>query len=1377
MPLSEQRWSRVSGSEFPWERSALEYLRVNLPDLDTYRAWANFSFIADDGTVNEVDALVLTPQGVFLIEIKSHPGTLTGDRGTTWVFDSPGGRSTSMDNPLILAERKSKKLKSLLLRTKGPRNLYIEALVFVSNPDVSIQIQDADRIRLCQRDRDRTPGIIAALKSRRALGLDPNPRHITDRPFIRAFDQALNLAGIRQSRRMHQVGDYEFQDLLGEGPDGAWQDFSAKHTSIKTDLRRVRIYNYTVEPPVDQRIIKSAATREYEILRSLKHPGILEVTGYTDHELGPALLFQHEPGETRLDFYLRQHGASLTLDRRLDLVRQIADALRYAHGRRIVHRALGPESILVTTIDGRPRVRIFNWQAGRELPGTTTSDTRRGSLTVDPREFLEPTSAVYLPPEAITDPHSRTEAMDVFSLGAVAFLIFTNQPPAANLHELYTLLAQHRGLPLPAVLDAASESLQLLIREATHPDIALRVGSAAEFLEVLNKVEEEWTVPATEAFVANPLEARSGDRLPGNLTVSARLGSGSTATAFLVVKDAREYVLKLALKPEHTERLRSELETLGQLDHAFIVKAHSDLLDIGGHAGFLMERAGETTLAGWLRSHGRLSLDLLGRFGHDLLDALHHLEDLGIPHRDIKPDNIGVHQYGKNREYRLKLFDFSLSRLPLDYVQAGTPQYREPYLLGRKRWDSHADRFSATLVLYEMATGVLPQWTDVTSGAASIEPNLIDAPVRESLARFFERALRRDAAARYVSAEEMGFAWYNAFAESSATESRIPDPTERQRALSTITLDTPIIVLGLSTRAENVLAREGIHTVSALLAVSPMHFRHLRGVGNTTRKEIVELIVELRGIFPQTADSVSTPRPALTDAAAGDIDDIAAELLPSPARSTVEREITAALLDLFATGNQAPHWPKQADVAGNRSRQQISQILAKTRERWKRTPSLTSVRTLIGDLLQKNAGYLEVTELAQLLLAARGSSAEGAIRLRRASAVLRAAVEAEATLDPPGFFERRCESGVLILHRGAEAVTPWAQSLAIAARTLACAETLPSPARVLETLRAVNVPDGLTPPADARLVYLAATLAGVAVSPRLELYPKNMSAAQSLQLSAAALAGAEQVTPNEIRGRVADRYPEAEPLPDPPVLTELLRAAGLELKWDSDACVYRPPPRPVTDPTSSISYLRTQWRPEWDTVPATEREDFDHACRLERTLANALRPGSWLVLTVSPEHALDAAERLAGRFGLREFDLDRALLAAMRDIATTNGIDWNLVVSADADGHPDRAHLEELVREAMTKVENAICMRTEPLLLTLPGLLGRFHMTELLNNLHEHAGVGSAAALWLLAPGRRLPQPAIDKVVVPTLSDAQRAWLSSFWLSNKHRHPGATINA
>src|SRR5580692_2002514 len=80
MALSPQRWKRVTESAFPWEAEALEFIRAALPDCDPYCGWTNFSFIADDGTVNEVDALVATPRGLFLVEIKSDEAELRGDR-------------------------------------------------------------------------------------------------------------------------------------------------------------------------------------------------------------------------------------------------------------------------------------------------------------------------------------------------------------------------------------------------------------------------------------------------------------------------------------------------------------------------------------------------------------------------------------------------------------------------------------------------------------------------------------------------------------------------------------------------------------------------------------------------------------------------------------------------------------------------------------------------------------------------------------------------------------------------------------------------------------------------------------------------------------------------------------------------------------------------------------------------------------------------------------------------------------------------------------------------------------------------------------------------------------------------------------------------
>jgi hypothetical protein len=100
-------------------RAALHFIRQRFPQREPFRAWSNFMFIADDGTRNEVDLFVVSPTGVYLVEIKSHPGRMDGDAGTC-VWTTPEGYRRTCDNPLLLAER-AKKLKSLLMSKQAFR--------------------------------------------------------------------------------------------------------------------------------------------------------------------------------------------------------------------------------------------------------------------------------------------------------------------------------------------------------------------------------------------------------------------------------------------------------------------------------------------------------------------------------------------------------------------------------------------------------------------------------------------------------------------------------------------------------------------------------------------------------------------------------------------------------------------------------------------------------------------------------------------------------------------------------------------------------------------------------------------------------------------------------------------------------------------------------------------------------------------------------------------------------------------------------------------------------------------------------------------------------------------------------------------------------
>jgi len=111
------------------------------------QAGRNFAFISD-GTIGAVDVLVVSPKGLFLVEIKSRPGVVRGDAGT-WQRTAPGHtRERSDDNPLLVTNRKAKRLTSLLGRQatfRGQQVPWIQALVFLSHAALDCRLDPSGR--------------------------------------------------------------------------------------------------------------------------------------------------------------------------------------------------------------------------------------------------------------------------------------------------------------------------------------------------------------------------------------------------------------------------------------------------------------------------------------------------------------------------------------------------------------------------------------------------------------------------------------------------------------------------------------------------------------------------------------------------------------------------------------------------------------------------------------------------------------------------------------------------------------------------------------------------------------------------------------------------------------------------------------------------------------------------------------------------------------------------------------------------------------------------------------------------------------------------------------------------------------------------------
>lgn len=204
----------------------------------------------------------------------------------------------------------------------------------------------------------------------------------------------------------------------------------------------------------------------------INHPVIVDAIDFGSQGSDLFTVFPFIDG-VQLQAYLTRNGGRLPVAEGLHIIRQIAEGLGALHGSKVVHRDIKPQNILVST-DGVVHIVDLGICRCIDEQTITSGDAFLGTV-------------LWVSPEQLLAPQTVDHRTDLYSLGLVAYVVLTGQPPVTGAGHAATARSilmspppplQQHDPSIPAHVDQAV--MTLLAKDRTR-----RFSSAEEFLDAL----------------------------------------------------------------------------------------------------------------------------------------------------------------------------------------------------------------------------------------------------------------------------------------------------------------------------------------------------------------------------------------------------------------------------------------------------------------------------------------------------------------------------------------------------------------------------------------------------------------------------------------------------------------------------------------------------------------------------------------------------------------------------------------------------------------------------------------------------------------------------------------------------------------------------
>ena len=254
-----------------------------------------------------------------------------------------------------------------------------------------------------------------------------------------------------------RLGRYELQSLIGSGGFGqVWKAFDSElHRSV------------AIKVPHPDRIGSGQDAerfvQEARRVAQLSHSGIVPVHDVGRHEDVVFIVSEFIDGKSLLELL---HEGSVSEEKAVNIVRNVAFALDHAHQKSFIHRDIKPANILIAQ-DGTPKLADFGI-----------------SISTDEEAYSHGTLA-YMSPEQLLGEKVDARS-DIYSLGVVLFQLLTGTLPRTETtpSQLRKAFDDTSVVTIP---NSISSALRSVLSKSLNADPSQRYSSASEFAEALSK--------------------------------------------------------------------------------------------------------------------------------------------------------------------------------------------------------------------------------------------------------------------------------------------------------------------------------------------------------------------------------------------------------------------------------------------------------------------------------------------------------------------------------------------------------------------------------------------------------------------------------------------------------------------------------------------------------------------------------------------------------------------------------------------------------------------------------------------------------------------------------------------------------------------------